>query len=177
MSLKEVSQSLPTTADFHAAIASSSDGWYRACAQITGDPDLASDAIQDALLKAWSRRKQFHGQSRLDTWIHRIAVNTALDLLRSARPERWEALENDPMDESRRPDDEHENRVLARQFETSLSELSDLERLCVVLKHVEQWPLKEIADQLGSSVGTVKQALFRGIKKLRTELNDLRRTS
>ena len=81
------------------------------------------------------------------------------------------------MDESRRPDDEHENRVLARQFETSLSELSDLERLCVVLKHVEQWPLKEIADQLGSSVGTVKQALFRGIKKLRTELNDLRRTS
>ncbi len=177
MSQTKSSAAPPSPAEFHAAIGRGGDAWFRACLQITGDRDLASDAVQDALLKAWDRRQQFKGQSRLDTWIHRIAVNAALELLRGSRPERWETLESEPTDDRRRPDEQHERRVLARHFEGSLEGLSELERLCVVLKHVEQWRLKEIADELGSSVGTVKQALFRGIKKLRTELSDLRQTS
>ncbi len=166
----------PSPADFHAAIARGGDAWFRACLRITGDDSLASDAVQDALLKAWDRRRQFRGQSRLDTWIHRIAVNSALELLRSRHPERWVAMDIEPPDDSRRPDVHLERSSLAAQFDASLESLSHLERMCVVLKHVEQWRLQEIADELDSSVGTVKQALFRGIRKLRGELCDLRRT-
>jgi len=114
--------------------------------------------------------RQFQGQSRLDTWIHKIAVNSALELLRRDRPERWELLEQEPEDELRSPERLHDRAFMAQQFETSLTDLTDLERVCVVLKHVEQWRLQEIADEMNASVGTVKQALFRGVKKLRTTL-------
>ena len=51
--------------------------------------------------------------------------------------------------------------------------LSEIERVCFVLKHLEQWRLKEIADELDVKIDTVKQALFRGVKKLRVRMKDL----
>lgn len=170
MSLRKFNAPPVSRADFHTAISRGSDVWFRACLQITGDRDQAADAVQAALLKAWDRRRQFQGQSRLDTWIHKIAVNSALELLRRDRPERWELLEQEPEDELRSPERLHDRAVMAQQFEISLADLTDLERVCVVLKHVEQWRLQEIADEMNASVGTVKQALFRGVKKLRTTL-------
>ena len=68
----------PTEADFHQAISMRSGRWYSACLKITRDPDLAADAVQDGLLSAWHKRHQFGHGARLDTWIHRIAVNAAL---------------------------------------------------------------------------------------------------
>lgn len=72
---------LPTQADFHEAISSRSDRWFAACLKITRNRDMAEDAVQDALLSAWNKRHQFDNSARLDTWIHRIAVNAALQLL------------------------------------------------------------------------------------------------
>ena len=77
---------LPTQAEFHAAISSRSDRWYSACLRITRSPELAEDAVQEALLSAWAKRHQFNHTARLETWIHRIAVNAALQLLRKNRP-------------------------------------------------------------------------------------------
>ena len=54
------------------------------------------------------------------------------------------------------------------------ADLSELERICFVLKHLEQWRLKEIADELGAGVDTIKQALFRAIRKLRSSMQDLK---
>jgi len=67
--------SVPTQADFHEAISARSDRWYSACLKITRNPDMAADAVQDALLNAWNKRHQFEQTARLDTWIHRIAVS------------------------------------------------------------------------------------------------------
>lgn len=71
---------------FHAVLRERSVRWYNACLRITRDADLAADAVQDALLKAWDRREEFRGESELDTWIHRIALNAAIDLMRRRRP-------------------------------------------------------------------------------------------
>ena len=86
-------QHVPTRADFHDAISARGDRWYAACLRITRDRDLAEDAVQDALLSAWNKRDQFDRSARLETWIHRIAVNAALQLLRKRRPDTFEALE------------------------------------------------------------------------------------
>ena len=84
---------VPTKADFHEAIARRSAYWYAACLRITHSPALAEDAVQDALLSAWDKRRQFESSARLETWIHRIAINAALQLLRKNRPERSEPLD------------------------------------------------------------------------------------
>ena len=83
----------PSQADFHAAITDRSDRWFAACLKITRNRAMAEDAVQDALLNAWNKRHQFDNTARLDTWIHRIAVNAALQLLRKNRPAAFEPLE------------------------------------------------------------------------------------
>jgi RNA polymerase sigma-70 factor (ECF subfamily) len=164
----------PTRAEFHEAIATRSDRWYAACLKITRNRDLAEDAVQEALLSAWDKRHQFQRTARLDTWIHRIAVNAALQLLRKNRPGVFEPLEIDPADDAMSPEDVGQVADLDRQLSAALRKLSEIERVCFVLKHLEQWKLTEIAAELDVGINTVKQALFRGVRKLRDGAASLR---
>lgn len=165
----------PTQAEFHEAISSRSDRWYSACLKITRNRDLAEDAVQDALLSAWNKRHQFDRSAKLDTWIHRIAINAALQLLRKDRPGVFEALETDVESPSPTPERMRADEELGQTLSTALSRLSEIERVCFVLKHLEQWRLAEIAHEINSNVGAVKQAIFRAVKKLRTHMSSLQR--
>jgi RNA polymerase sigma-70 factor (ECF subfamily) len=165
--------SAPTRAEFHAAISARADRWFAACLNITRNRELAEDAVQDALLNAWNKREQFERDARLDTWIHRIAVNSALMLLRKNRPGIFDCLDFEIRDDSESPEDDRYTDELDRNLDSALQGLSDIERTCFVLKHLEQWRLQEIADELDSNIGTVKQALFRAVRKLRKKMPSL----
>ena len=165
---------VPTQADFHAAISSRSDRWFAACLKITRNRAMAEDAVQDALLSAWNKRHQFDHSARLDTWIHRIAVNAALQLLRKQRPAAFEPLETDIEDNAETPETLQASHEFGKTLSAAMSQLSEFERICFVLKHLEQWRLREIADEVGSDIGAVKQAVFRAVRKLRKRLGGLR---
>ena len=145
----------PGRQEFQRAIDDRSDRWFAACLAITRRHDLAEDAVQDALLSAWQKRDQFHHGARLDTWIHRIAINAAVALVRS-------------------PESEQADAELEAALNVALYKLTDIERICFVLKHLEQWRLAEIAEELDINVGRVKQALFRGVRKLQPGMTLLR---
>lgn len=163
----------PTSAEFHEAIANRSDRWYAACLKITRNQALAEDAVQEALVSAWSKREQFQHTARLETWIHRIAVNAALQLLRKNKPGVFEPLEVEVADESHSPESDQHERDLGGELSAAFRGLTEIERICFVLKHLEQWRLKEIAAELDIKIDTVKQALFRAVKKLRVSMADL----
>jgi RNA polymerase sigma-70 factor (ECF subfamily) len=167
----------PTQAEFHAAIPARADRWYSACLRITRDRDLAQDAVQDALLSAWHKRHQYERSAQLDTWIHRIAVNAALQLIRKQRPAIWQPVPDDIVDDSPGPFASRVDQELDDELGTAMKWLSDIERTCFVLKHIEQWRLQEIASELDLTIGTIKQALFRAVKKLRVHMADLRSAS
>ena len=166
---------VPTQADFHEAISARSDRWYSACLKITRNPDMAADAVQDALLNAWNKRHQFEQSARLDTWIHRIAINAALGIIRKSKPGVFEPLEMDVEDDTVAPDRVREEHELEGDLAKALSQLTEVERVCFVLKHLEQWRVKEITVELGINEGRVKQALFRAVKKLRVSMQDMQR--
>ncbi len=163
----------PSQAEFHAAIVRRSDGWYAACLRITRNPGLAEEAVQEALLCAWDKRDQFRRSSTLETWIHRIAVNAALQLIRKERPNRFQPLATEMVDEITSPEQEARDRDAGLVLAAAFKYLSDIERVCFVLKHMEQWRLREIADELDTDVGSVKQAIFRAVKKLRARMPEL----
>jgi RNA polymerase sigma-70 factor (ECF subfamily) len=167
---------LPTQAEFHEAISNRSDRWFAACLRITRSRELAEDAVQEALLAAWHKRQQFHGDSSLETWIHRIAVNAALQLIRKQRPGIFEPLHDNfaEMSDADSPERERANHDLGDSLATALQDLTEIERVCFVLRHMEQWRLREIADEMGTNEGRVKQAIFRGVKKLRVKMADMR---
>lgn len=163
----------PTQAEFHEAITNRADRWFAACLKITRNRAMAEDAVQEALLSAWAKRSQFQHDARLDTWIHRIAVNAALQLLRKNRPASFEPLDFEIPDDADSQEDVHHAGELERDLGKALTHLSDIERICFVLKHIEQWRLREIAEELEINVGAVKQALFRGVGKLRKRMTTL----
>lgn len=164
---------VPTQADFHEAISTRSDRWYSACLKITRNPDLAADAVQDALLNAWNKRHQFQSSARLDTWIHRIAINAALNLVRKRKPGVFSPLETDVEGDAIRPDRAWEEHELESELARALGGLTEIERVCFVLKHLEQWRAREIADAIGFNEGRVKQAVFRAVKKLRVSMRSM----
>lgn len=170
--------------DFHEALQRSGDRWYSACLSITRSPALAEDAVQDGLLLAWRKRRQFNGTAALETWIHRIVVNAALQLLRrnkagsifGASAGVSSAAGVDPPEpiEPGTPPEAHAGGELLSALEQEINTLTEYERICFVLKHVEEWRLREIAAETENSVNSVKQALFRALKKLRVGLADWR---
>ena len=80
---------------FHSVLSERGGRWYNACLRITRDADLAADAVQEALLKAWDRRHEFRGDAALDSWIHRIALNAAIDLTRRRKTRAEDELDED----------------------------------------------------------------------------------
>lgn len=164
---------VPTQADFHEAISARSDRWYSACLKITRNPDMAADAVQDALLNAWNKRHQFERSARLDTWIHRIAINAALNLIRKSKPGVFEPLESDVDGNFATPYRVQAEHELESELARALARLTEVERVCFILKHLEQWRVKEISAELELNEGRVKQAVFRAVKKLRMSMQDM----
>ena len=135
----------PTQVEFHDVITARADRWYAACLRITRNQHLAEDAVQDALLSAWNKRHQFQSSARLDTWIHSIAINAALTMLRKNRPGVFEPVETDVEDSAATPDRALQEHELSNDLSGALERLTEVERVCFVLKHLEQWRAPEIA--------------------------------
>jgi RNA polymerase sigma-70 factor (ECF subfamily) len=158
---------------FQAVLTERSGRWYNACLRITRDADLAADAVQEALLKAWNRREEFRGDAALDSWIHRIALNAAIDLIRRRKTRAEDELDEDGFEAApaSAPESEYNRDALAKDLSVAMQRLSDMERQVFLLKHVEGWRLDEIAESTQTTVAGVKHALFRAVKKLRVDLH------
>jgi RNA polymerase sigma-70 factor, ECF subfamily len=162
--------------DFHVVLNAKSGRWYNACLRITRDAQLAEDAVQEALLKAWGQRSSFRGGADLDTWIHRIALNAAIDIMRRTRPATDEPHDFDQHADNgeNSPEAAYRSRALGKDMASAMERLTLIERECFVLKHVEGWRMDEIAKQQNTNVNNTKQTLFRAVKKLRADLNQWR---
>jgi RNA polymerase sigma-70 factor (ECF subfamily) len=158
---------------FHSVLEERSVRWYNACLRITRDADLAADAVQEALLKAWHRRDDFRGEAALDSWIHRIALNSAIDLTRRRKRRAEDELEEDAYEAPpvAAPEVEYSQQALGKDLAVALHRLTHMERQAFVLKHIEGWRLDEIAESLQVNTNNVKHALFRAIRKLRVDLH------
>ena len=117
-------------------------------------------------MRAWDQRRRFQGQALLSSWIHRIIVNAALQTLRRQRGE-MDLEKNEPADPEQGPAGHSAQQSLITDTDHALAQLTELERTCFVLRHLEDWRIREIAVRLSHSENSVKQALFRGVGKLR----------
>jgi RNA polymerase sigma-70 factor (ECF subfamily) len=144
----------------------------------TGDPEEASDALQDALISAFRRAEQFRGDSAVTTWLHRIVVNASLDRLRRRAVRAAQPLPDD--DESlpgaavADPLDAIDRRETQLVVTAALAELPVDQREAVLLVDVEGWSVEEAAAMLNCPTGTVKSRCFRGRAKLAKRLAHLR---
>jgi RNA polymerase sigma-70 factor, ECF subfamily len=152
---------------------------YYFALDMVGDPADAEDISQEVFLKVFRGFKTFKRDARLNSWIYRIAYNTAIDHLRrrSLAPEPVEdsvldAASGGFSESPGSPDPARaaENRLLSSKVEEALQKVSSRERTVFLLRHYNDLMLDEIAETMQISVGSVKSYLFRCLRKLQKEL-------
>ncbi len=160
--------------------APSVDAIYRLALRLVKSEEDAEDVVQEAFLKALSAIKEFRGQSRFTTWLHRIAVNQALMKLRKRRSEVFpmEAVEageiGTPMDLADWADsalDDLVKREAVGVLETSLESLPIDLRTVVILRDINGLSNEEAAQALELPIGAVKWRLHRARTLLRDRLS------
>lgn len=134
---------------------------YRALAMTLRNADLASEAIDEAMVRAYQRWVAVSRYDNAAGWVYRVALNWALSGLRRRR--RTFPLTQPAAEELQLPDP-----VLAE----AVSRLSTSHRAVVVLRFHLDWSLEQIATALGVPVGTVKSRLHRSLASLRETLGD-----
>jgi RNA polymerase sigma-70 factor (ECF subfamily) len=132
--------------------------------RLTGRPDVASEALQDAMLIAFERARQYRGEAPFATWLRKLVVNEALMQLRHDRLHVIEVFD-DALVESEAPAPWAS--ADAATLDRALNRLPDAARAVLWLYHVEGFTHMEIAAQFGRSVSFSKSQLARATKRLR----------
>jgi RNA polymerase sigma-70 factor (ECF subfamily) len=145
----------------------------RLAAHLLSDPEDARDAAQEALAKLCVRLRQFRGDSQFATWLHRLVVNTCLDVSDRQRVRRCEPLLDDERVSSEAdPAREATLSELRHELAAELATLSQEQASVVVLKDAFGFSFAEISARSGMPVGTAKCYAHRARAGLRARLTD-----
>lgn len=148
---------------------------YKTAFNITGDRELAKDAVQESLLKIARNIKEFrdHDSNRTAALITVITRNTAISLQRNERNERSVSY---PLDTEKEVDPAVSDEITVREnYETVLNVVKSLEDIysdVLILKYVYGYDSKAISDMFDVSVRTVESRLYRGKKLLAEKLEE-----
>jgi len=144
----------------------------RTALQITGDMDDALDVAQGVLLKLWQGLDRFDPRRRFDTWVYRITVNAAIDMLRSRGPKGvLQPLPLDPGDLGAGSEAVAESALdldrLQKAFARLAAGLAPKQRAAFVLREIEGLDTAEVARIMGVTESTVRNHLMQARRILR----------
>ena len=135
---------------------------YRPLTVTLGDRELAREAVDEAMARAYARWRQVRDFGNQPGWVYRVALNWAVSQMRRTRREIRRAEQVDSPVSVTQPDLDLRN---------ALADLDVKHRAVVVLRYLLDWSEEEVAEALAIPNGTVKSRLSRALTKLRKELS------
>lgn len=157
---------------------------FHVVTKIVRNQDEAQDLVQETFMKAFNALASYRSEYRFSTWLYKIAANCAIDFVRKKR---IEALSldrpiqtKDGQVEFELPDrtwDPERNLVRKQKLKSideAIDSLPDKYREVIIYRHRDDKSYEEIADILGTPVGTVKARIFRARELLKKKLKSIR---
>jgi RNA polymerase sigma-70 factor, ECF subfamily len=164
---------------FRALVERHSRYVFNVAYRLTASASDAEDVVQTTFLRAYQQLSRFEARADFRTWLHRIAVNCSIDLIRSRR---HREVGHDPDDLEYQsaaghghptppgPDRLMLSREIRDRVTEGLGQLSASERLAFTLRHVEGLPIRDVAAAMGLKTEAAKNSVFRAVRKMRAAL-------
>lgn len=140
---------------------------YHHLRRLVNQHEDANDLLQNCLVKVYRNIDSFRGQSSLYTWLYRIASNEAFTFLKRRQRRATEELPAVlPTAGQFQADSWFDGDELERQLQYAVQQLPDRQRSVFCLRYFEELSYREIADILGTSVGSLKASYHHAVKKV-----------
>ncbi|MGQ9650030.1 MAG: RNA polymerase sigma factor [Phycisphaerae bacterium] len=151
--------------------------------RLTGRREDAEDLLQEVFVRVVRMIGRYEHDSRFDAWLFRIATNLVRDRVRrqrrsadagasGGRQDEAGILEDVADAEADRPDDVLETTEQVDRLQWALKQLPEAEREVILLRHFSQMSFREVAEAMGTPLGTALARAHRGLAKLRRLMNE-----
>lgn len=136
------------------------------------DHDDANDLVQNVFLKAWLNIHLFRGDSRLSTWLYRIAINECITFLNSQRQKSNVSIDDADVFllDKLQSDEYFDGDEAALKLQEAILRLPEKQRIVFNLRYYEEMGYEQMSEVLGTSVGALKASYHHAVKKIEQSL-------
>lgn len=161
---------------FRMLMAATQERLYWHIRRMVGTHDDADDVLQNTFIKAWRGLANFKGESRLSTWLYRIATNEAITFLGQRKRHGAASSLDDPgsaMAAKLKADDWWDGDDVQLKLQVAIAQLPDKQRVVFNLRYYDEMPYEEMSGVLGTSVGALKASFHHAVKKVEAHFKNL----
>ena len=127
--------------------------------------DDANDLLQNTFIKAWTNLDAFRGDSKISTWLYRIAINGSLNFVQKQK-NHFSLDEDSSVVDFLMSDEFFDGDELQAQLQEVIARLPEKQRLVFQMKYFQDMKYEEISEILGTSVGALKATYHHAVKKI-----------
>lgn len=133
----------------------------------------ADDVLQNTFLKAWRSLENFRGDSKLSTWLFRIAINESITFLNKQKQER-EMMQEDNSDyllDNLQADEYFDGNEVQQLLQEAILKLPEKQRLVFNMRYFDEMKYEQMSEILSTSVGALKASYHIAMKKVEEYLS------
>jgi RNA polymerase sigma-70 factor (ECF subfamily) len=136
--------------------------------------DDANDILQNTFLKAWMYLDRFRGESKLSTWMYKIALNENITFLNRQRMMNHVSIDDTDtfLLEKLKGDEYFDGDAVQLKLQEAVLSLPEKQRMVFTMKYYDEMKYEEMSEILGTSVGALKASYHHAVKKVETFLTN-----
>lgn len=161
---------------FSSVLEEHRDSVIRICKGFVTSTEDAEDIAQEVFIQLFRSASSIRGESRLSTWLYRVAVNKSINFIRSKKSKHLSDYRSIDTGLRLVSDDESDNSLIRSDHKQALTyaldDLPEKQRTAFVLNKYEELSYEEVADVMQISLSSVQSLIFRAKKKLQESLKD-----
>lgn len=152
--------------EFESIVRENSEQLYWQIRRIVLTHDDANDVLQNTFLKAWNAYDSFHGESKIITWLSRIAINESLDFLRRNNHPTVSTEDDPSISLTLLADPYFDGTELEAKLQEAIASLPDVQRTVFQLRYYDEMKYSEISKILNTTEGGLKASYHIAVKKI-----------
>ena len=152
--------------EFESIVRENSEQLYWQIRRIVLTHDDANDVLQNTFLKAWNAYDSFHGESKVSTWLSRIAINESLDFLRRSKHLASATSDDLSVANTLLADEYFDGSETEAMLQQAIAQLPDVQRMVFQLRYFEEMKYSDISKLLDTSEGALKASYHIAVKKI-----------